>query len=241
MIDRELTQENKAWGNSKYATDFDYLMHDYVLKTLRPLFLGKECAELGCYKGEMTRKLSKEFSSVTAIDIEEKYCDIIKGMGLQNVSVVQSDFSKYQNYNQFSDLLSLHSLEHVEDDLGLLRHIQTHKSSDTRLHIVVPNGTSLSRQIAVNMGFMSEPLAVTEFEEAIGHHRTYNLELLKDLASRAGLKVIKAGGIMPKIFSNSQYDKALQEGIIDRAYLDAAYALSDEIPELCSSIYITCN
>ncbi|MEH6632617.1 MAG: class I SAM-dependent methyltransferase [Halopseudomonas aestusnigri] len=241
MIDKNLTQNNQAWGNSKYATDFDYLMHDYVLQRLRPFFKGDHCAELGCYKGEMTKKLAKEFERVTAIDIEPKYCEHVRELGLGNVDVSQSDFAMYDDYNKFSDVISIHSLEHVEFDQELLNFLSKNKASDALVHIVVPNGTSLSRRIAVNMGFMAEPLVVTDFEKAIGHHRTYDIETLIAVVEGAGLTIVHAGGIMPKVFSNSQYDRALQEGIIGQEYLDAAFKLSEELPELCSSIFVSCR
>ncbi len=240
-FDKDKVLQNKQDGFSQYASDFDYLMHDYILKQITPYFKGKHIAELGSYKGEMTKKLLKIFPEVTAIEIMDELCVELKKIPSKNLSVVCSDFTKFKDYSQFSDILSSHSLEHIQDHIKILQHLKDNKAASTRVHIIVPNANSLSRQIAVKMGLMEHEEDVTEFEKSIGHFHTFTRKKLsKDLES-VGFKIISSGGIMPKIYSNGQYDKSLSHNIIDIKYLDACSELSDKHPELCASIYFICE
>jgi hypothetical protein len=106
---------------------------------------------------------------------------------------------------------------------------------------IVPNGYSLSRRIAVKMGLMESELVVTEFEENIGHFHTYNMKIFEDLFKSFNFSELQFGGVMPKIFSNNQFDRCLQEGIIDDCFLDSLNELSDDFTEICSSIYSICK
>jgi hypothetical protein len=85
---------------------------------------------------------------------------------------------------------------------------------------------------------MESPLQVTDFERKIGHHRTYDMQSLSSLFINSGMEIISKGGIMPKIFSNNQYDKCIDARIIDLNFLKALNNLSKIYPELCASIFL---
>jgi 2-polyprenyl-3-methyl-5-hydroxy-6-metoxy-1,4-benzoquinol methylase len=154
------------------------------------------------------------------------------------VSFIQSDFSEFEEYKNYDVIYFSHALEHVPDDLKLISHINRQLNRDQVMITIVPNGTSLSRQIAVEMGLMRFPLEITDFEKKIGHYRTYDMKTLTSLFQRSGMNILESGGIMPKIFSNNQFDRSLQAGIIDMNYVKALNKLSAKYEELCSSIYL---
>ena len=64
------------------------------------------------------------------------------------------------------------------------------------------------------------------------------MKALTDLFHNSGMTIIESGGIMPKIFSNNQFDRSLQAGIIDMNFLNGLNKLSNKYQELCSSIYL---
>lgn len=239
--DLNLILSNKNIGLSRYAANFDYRMHDYVIETLSEFFVGGEAAELGSYKGEMTKKLAKCFDTVAALEIEDELCHFLSENTPDNVNTIKCDFTQYTDFDSYSDLFSVHSLEHINDHLGFLKHLKMHKNEEAHLYVVVPNGLSLSRQIAVEMGLMKSPTDITKFEKSIGHFHTFTTETLKKDIEEAGFQIVANGGIMPKIFSNGQYDSAFEKEIIDTNYLDACYKLSSKYPEICASIFFVCK
>jgi 2-polyprenyl-3-methyl-5-hydroxy-6-metoxy-1,4-benzoquinol methylase len=240
MIDTKIKHGNTLNSGSRYAADFDYLMHDFCMARFLGELKGRQCLELGCYRGEMTKKLSRVCLSVTAIDIDETCISTSKEAckDFPNISFIQSEFNGFEDYKNYEVIYFSHALEHVPDDLKLISHINHQMNLNQVMITIVPNGTSLSRQIAVEMGLMKFPLEVTEFEKKIGHHRTYDMNALTNLFQSSGMTILESGGIMPKIFSNNQFDRSLQAGIIDLNFLNALNNLSAKYEELCSSIYL---
>lgn len=242
-MDKVLIHSNSLESGSKFAADFDYKMHDYCLKKFKPILEGLNCLELGCYHGAMTTKLSQICNKITALDFDDvcvkKTAELCRSQA--NVSVEQGDFFSYAKYSDHDVIYFSHSLEHVENDKELLEKIFNEMKEGAILITVVPNGHSLSRQIAVRMGLLDSELIVTEFEKKIGHFHTYNMKTFQDLFKTHNFSQYEFGGIMPKIFSNNQFDKCLQQGIIDDRYLDALNELSADFSEICSSIYSICK
>ena len=240
-IKKEVILENLEKNNSKYASDFDYLMHDFIIETIKPYFIKDNILELGAYKGEMTKKLLCNFKYVSSIEIIPELCVYLRNLKFENLQIFQTDFFEFNNYNDYDNIISCHSLEHVEKHKDLLKKIKKSKKDTCRLFIIVPNAFSLSRQIAVNMGLVSHPESITDFEKTIGHYHTFSINKLSIDIKNSGFKILDKGGIMPKIFSNSQYDRCIKNDIINTEFLRASYQLSKNYPELCSSIYFICE
>ena len=91
------------------------------------------------------------------------------------------------------------------------------------------------------MGLISHNSAVTPAEEAHGHRITYTLDTLERDASQAGLRIIHRSGIFFKALANFQWDRILNTDIVSPEYLDGCFALGQQYPDLCSSIYIVCE
>ena len=102
----------------------------------------------------------------------------------------------------------------------------------------MPNANAASRQIVVNMNLIDHNQAVTEGEFKHGHRKTYALDTLLQEVKDAGLCPIQNGGILGGFH---QLDKALDAGIIDRAYLEGCYHLGMRYPDLCASVSVVCN
>ena len=60
-------------------------------------------------------------------------------------------------------------------------------------------------------------------------------------AAAAGLRVVHRSGIFFKALANFQWDRLLQTDIISQEYLDGCFALGQQYPDLCSSIYLMCE
>ena len=68
--------------------------------------------------------------------------------------------------------------------------------------------------------------------------KRYSLE--RD-AKAAGLKVTFRSGVFFKAMANFQWDQILKTDIISKEYLDGCFALGQQYPELCSSIFLVCE
>ena len=70
MSVRDLNAEHADTKDRKYAYDFDYRMHDYMLRTFDDrLPKTGRALEMGCFEGGFTKKLAALFPDLTTVEI----------------------------------------------------------------------------------------------------------------------------------------------------------------------------
>ncbi len=238
---RDLNHEHQDTADRKYAYDFDYILRDYMVQTFAPHFLKGRALELGCYKGEFTKKLCAHFDDITVVEgAPDLIAEARRNVG-DKVRFLEGRFETIPLDEQFDAIFLMHTLEHLDDPIPVLQRINRWLSPEGSLFLVVPNANAPSRQIAVKMGLISHNAAVTAGEAAHGHRCTYSLDTLERDARLGGLKVLHRGGVFFKPFANFQFDKLLETKIIDQGYLDGCYQLGMIYPDLCASIYLLCK
>lgn len=241
---RNLSKEFKDSSDRKYAYDFDYILRDYMIKSFKPFFKeGGSALEMGCYKGEFTKKILNYFSKITVI---EGSSDLVKDAkeNIQNddkVSFVNTMFEDWIPSEKYDSIFLLHTLEHLDNPIEILKKIKSAIKPDGYLFLVVPNANAASRQIAVSMGLISHNSAVTQGEFEHGHRVTYSFDTLAHDVNSAGLNILHKTGIFFKPFANFQFDRIIKDKIIDKNYLDGCYDLGFKYPDLSASIFFLCR
>ena len=228
----------------KYAYSFDYdVMQKYMIKAFQPYFRHGTMLELGCFQGVFTEKLTEYFNDITCIEASSEAVGIAqKNSKLSNVTFIQAMFEDAVLEKKYDNILLTHVLEHIDDRIALLKKIRKEWLADEGVFIVAcPNAYAPSRQIAVHMGLVEHPEAVTPSEEAHGHRITYSLDTLKHDLVNSGFSIRHCSGIFFKALANFQWDRLMQTDIISTEYLDGCYELGIKYPELCSSIYFVCE
>lgn len=238
---RDLSQEHQDTADRKYAYDFDYILRDYMVQAFAPHFRKGRALELGCYKGEFTKKLCAHFDDITVVEGAADLIAEARANVANKVRFMEGRFETIALDEQFDAIFLMHTLEHLDDPIPVLQRINRWLSPEGILFLVVPNANAPSRQIAVKMGLISHNSAVTPGEAAHGHRCTYTLDTLERDARLGGLKVLHRGGIFFKPFANFQFDQLLQSKIIGKDYLDGCYQLGMTYPDLCASIYLLCG
>jgi len=240
----ERNYDSEFKNNSReYAYSFDYdVMHYYMLKSFIPFFKGSKLLELGCYKGEFTKRFLSCFSDISCIEASSNAINIAKEKLGDKVTFINSTFENVVLSTSYDNIVMTHVLEHLDDPIFVLKRINDEWLSDKgRFFLVCPNANAPSRQIAVKMGLISHNSGVTPAEKEHGHRITYSLDTLERDVKAAGLKVIHRSGIFFKALANFQWDKLLDTDIISKEYLEGCYQLGQLYPDLCSSIFLLCE
>jgi len=226
-----------------YAYNFDYdVMHPFMLKSFLPFFLKGNLLELGCFKGEFTKRFLPFFDDITCVEASHDAIQEAKTKVPEHVKFINATFEEATLPTKYENIILTHVLEHIDDPVQLLKKINDEWLTDNgKLFLVTPNAMAPSRQIAVKMGLISHNTAVTPAEAEHGHRITYTLDTLERDAKEAGLTVIHRSGIFFKALANFQWDRLLQTDIISKEYLDGCYELGQQYPELCSSIFLMCE
>jgi 2-polyprenyl-3-methyl-5-hydroxy-6-metoxy-1,4-benzoquinol methylase len=235
--------DSKQAENEKYAYSFDFdVLHPFMLKTFEPFFNSGSLLELGSYKGNFTKRFMPYFDEITCVEASDVAIAEARMMLGDKVKFVNALFESVELPRRYDNIILTHVLEHLDDPVMVLRRINDEWLSEGgRFFLVCPNANAPSRQIAVKMGLISHNAAVTPAETLHGHRCTYALDTLERDAVAAGLRVVHRSGIFFKALANFQWDRLLQTDIITKEYLDGCYALGQQYPDLCSSIFLLCE
>ena len=240
MSARDYNREYRD-SDTKYAYDFDTVVRRYMMKALSPHFRPGRALELGCYTGDVTEMIADVYPDLTVVEASSELVDVASRRLVGRARFITATFESVSLDGRYDAIFLVHTLEHVDDAVLVLRRIRGWLSDAGRLFVVVPNGHAASRQIAVKMGLIPHPEAVTDAERQHGHRRTYTLETLERDARAAGLPVVDRGGVFFKALANYQFDRLLGGDVISGEYLDGCYELGKEYPDLCASIYVVCE
>jgi 2-polyprenyl-3-methyl-5-hydroxy-6-metoxy-1,4-benzoquinol methylase len=225
----------------KYAYNFDYILREYMMQSFSPFLVPGKALEMGCYMGEFTKLILKHFSDVTVIEGSDELIEHSKRQVGSGVNFIHSTFESVELKAKYDSIFLMHTLEHLDDPVLVLKRTNQWLSENGRFFLVVPNANAPSRQIAVKMGLVPYNSAVIESERLHGHRKTYSLDTLEHEALAGGLKVLHRGGIFFKPLAGSQFDDALKANVISREYLDGCYKLGMIYPDLCASIFLVCE
>ena len=234
---RDYNEEAKDHPEHRYAYDFDYRMHAFMMRTFESSVVDGPTLELGCFHGNFTRLLCQRFDDVEVVEASED-CIIEATKTVHGKAHFHhSTFERFEPTRRYANIFLIHTLEHLDSRHEVLRRIGGWLAEGGKLFVATPNARAASRQIAVHMGLIDHCAAVTAAEDAHGHRLTYSLDTLAADIHTAGLQTARRGGVVFKGLANFQLDAALAAGIISEKYLEACYQLGSIYPDLCSSIY----
>jgi 2-polyprenyl-3-methyl-5-hydroxy-6-metoxy-1,4-benzoquinol methylase len=234
---RNFDQEARELPHKKYNYNFDAIVRGYMMRDFRPHFAQGPALEIGCYHGDSTVELAKHFADLTVIEASADAMQVARKRVPAHVQFRNAMLEDLEFGPTFGSIFMINTLEHMEDAVAALSKVRTWLAAAGKLFVLVPNADAPSRQIAVHMGIVEHNDAVTPAEWQHGHRRTYRFDTLERDLRKCGLKTLARGGIIFKALANFQFDRALDAGIIDEAYIEACHRLGLIYPNLCASIY----
>jgi 2-polyprenyl-3-methyl-5-hydroxy-6-metoxy-1,4-benzoquinol methylase len=239
-MQRNFELESKDNSHRKYNYEIDLVVREFFLKRIASDLNTNPFAknlEIGSFDGSMSEIILKYLKQLDIVEPAKNSAEeVIKKFG-DKVNVFIDTVENFSPKAKYDNIFLVHTLEHVDDPIKVLKRISEMLSNDGNLFIMVPNANALSRQIAVEMGVVEFNTAVTQGEREQGHLRTYTSETLTKDITDSGLSIKSSGGIFLKTLANFQLDKCIELSVISRNYLDACEKLSLIYPEFASSIY----
>ena len=157
-------EENDFWHNNKDKV---------LMKLIKP----GSVLDIGAGTGSFTIKLAKNGMDVVYIDASEKYYEIAKERakkeGLKNIKFIKDYFPSKNIKNKFDNVVISGFIEHIEDDVKLLKDINK---------LLKPKG----RLILLTSAY---PFLYSNFDRAVGHYRRYTKKELNDKIVYSGFNV----------------------------------------------------
>ena len=141
-------------GARKYAYRFDTVLRRYIMRTLDPFFPPGRALEMGCYTGEMTELIAARYADVTVIEASEELVAVADARLAGRARFVRGTFETVDIADRYDAIFLIHTLEHLDDPVAVLRRVNGWLADRGRLFVAVPNANAASRQIAVHMGLI---------------------------------------------------------------------------------------
>jgi 2-polyprenyl-3-methyl-5-hydroxy-6-metoxy-1,4-benzoquinol methylase len=154
------------------------------------------------------------------------------------VELVHSYFEEYVRNladNLLFDIIEMgFVLEHVENPLYIMKQYRQLLKANGSIFIAVPNAKSLHRLIGHKAGLLEDLHQLSEHDLQLGHKRYFDLESIKELVLKAGLKIASIEGVFLKPITTDQIKKLN----FSREIMGALYQIGQVYPEISNAILI---
>jgi trans-aconitate methyltransferase len=196
--------------------------------------------EVGC--GELTLAAELPQTEVTVVEPSADFANGARRLveGSPRVTVIESTLEACADRLGSFDMVVVSCLLHeVVDPMALLLAAKGRLSSGGVLHVNVPNARSLHRLLAMAMGLIADPAALSDTQRQMQQRATYDADSLEAVLHEAGLEVSARGSLFVKPFTHAQMQWLVDQGFMTPTMLDGFDRLVDPLPGLGSEIW--CN
>ncbi len=188
----------------------------------------------------------KDYRNMVIVEPGEVFADNaekLADVGGANVKVVygflEEQIDKVKDLGIVFDFIILSSVLHeLDNPQKMLGAIEALCGENTIVHINVPNANSIHRLIGKEAGLIEDIHEQSEQMQKMQRRRTYDMELLKEEVTKAGMKVMDAGSYFVKPFTHFQMQRCLDEGIMDEAAINGLEGIIKYMPEFGAGIYV---
>jgi 2-polyprenyl-3-methyl-5-hydroxy-6-metoxy-1,4-benzoquinol methylase len=253
---QEIQRQNSfPWQRGKFYSAYEQLLGYYIVQSVVENMQPPSLLDLACGNGQLTNIMSSYFDRVVGVDASAMHISEAKKT-YPDLEFIQSLAEEYQDSSMFSTITMITLLEHVQDPSAILAACANNLVQGGVLIAHVPNAIAVNRRISKIMGSLSDEYELSPFDKDIlGHRRSYDMSLLVQDFQKAGLKVIKKGGVFYKMLSTPQINWLLENGPWEeggfgwgrtgaekskdwrKAFCDACYEFGKQRPEDCNVIY----
>jgi 2-polyprenyl-3-methyl-5-hydroxy-6-metoxy-1,4-benzoquinol methylase len=211
---QEIQRQNSfPWQRGKFYSTYEQLLGHYIVQSVVGNMQPPSLLDLACGNGQLTNIMSSYFDRVVGVDASATHISEAKKT-YPDLEFVHSLAEEYQDSTGFSTITMLTLLEHVQDPSAILAACAKNLLPGGVLIAHVPNAIAVNRRIAKMMGSLSDEYELSPFDKDIlGHRRSYDMSLLVQDFRKAGLKVIKTGGVFYKMLSTPQINWLLENGL----------------------------
>ena len=193
----------------------------------------KDVLEVGCGSGYSTEKVIKIFDKFELLEPSNNNIELTKSRIKKDFTVHNCMLEEFNTTNKYSNILFLNVLEHVINPIESLKKLKTILSDDGLIYISVPNCMSLNRRAGFELGILPSYSQKAPKDYKVGHRTLYTVNMLKEHADKAGLKIVDIKGIYLKPLSEIQMSK------LGMDIIKMFYYLGEDIPEYCAVLFAT--
>jgi ubiquinone/menaquinone biosynthesis C-methylase UbiE len=241
---RDIVQYTKNYKESPFEKRLVEIRKKKVIEIVNKYSHAK-IAEIGCGESPFFMHYN-DFQKIYVIEPSLDFYNNAKNMKIKH----DGRITLYHGYaedlieeinNANVDFIILSGLLHeVENPKDFLCAIKKMCSSNTILHINVPNAFSVHRILAKEMGLITNEYEFSHTNKVMMQHSVFSLKTLKECVAVAGFSVLDEGSYFIKPFTHTQMERCLSEGILPENILLGLCRLESYMPGLGAEIFVNC-
>src|SRR5689334_2963567 len=120
---RNYDKEAKDHPEHQYAYNFDLIMHRFLMRTFMMSSPHGKALEMGCYHGDFTKLIKEKFSDVTVVEASKECIALARERAGSDIKFLHGTFEGVDLTESFDTIFLIHTLEHIEDRVGVLHKV----------------------------------------------------------------------------------------------------------------------
>ncbi|HYH43343.1 MAG TPA: class I SAM-dependent methyltransferase [Burkholderiales bacterium] len=238
---------------AKYVEQYEALPFEPIQAAMRRRLVLRQIArraprsllEVGC--GHASLLTDVRDIAVTVVEPSAIFADRARAQaaGRTDVQVVQAYLEDFGSAGapvtpggHFDMIVVSNVLHEVPDAQAMLGAVSRLCGPHTLVHVSVPNARSLHRLLALSMGLISDPAAISDTQRTMQQRATYEQATLDLELARAGFIVTERGSLFVKPFTHAQMQQLVDGDFMTPAMLDGLDSLVQWLPDLGSEIWV---
>jgi SAM-dependent methyltransferase len=204
----------------------------------------KNILEIGC-GFEPIFKYFTDYSSITVVEpgflFYKNACKIKDASNGKNIFIFNELFENVSNKIKTTnfDFIIISSLLHeLASPNDFLKEVFKVCTSNTIVHINVPNADSFHRILAIKSGIINNKFSKSGSQIRLQQYSTYNQETLINQLTANKFKIIDKGSYFIKPFTHVQMQMLLDNQIINDQVLDGLFKITDMLPDWGAEIFV---
>ena len=242
-MSRNIDNYEEVYLKSNFEKEMVRIRRRKVLEIMNDL-KPKRILEIGCGI-ESIFKFYSDFELFTVVEPSRFFVEIAKkekeNYSEKNIIIYQDlveniiNELKRDNY----DLILLSGLLHeVKSPQYLISEIKKIMTTDTILHVNVPNSNSFHRVLAKEAGLIKTVFELSPNNIKLQQNTVFNLENLEKLSTDNDFIVQSKGSYFIKPFTHEQMQNLLDENIIDSRVISGFYNMAKYMPNMGAEIFV---
>lgn len=152
--------------------------------------------------------------------------------------VYLEDSVVFLNKKKFDFILLSCLLHEIQNQKSFLRNVLALSSSNTVIHINVPNANSFHRLLAVEMGLTKNIFQKSNTQITFQQNEIFDLKSLINLVEQCGFNVIDSGSYSFKPFTHQQMQNMIDANLLTEKILEGFFQMEKYFPTMGSEIFV---
>lgn len=165
----------------------------------------------------------------------------IKTIENQNVLIVKTLFQDSEIFfqNEIFDFILISCLLHeIPDHKIFFNTLKKISSTNTIIHINVPNANSFHRLLAFEMGIINSVFEMSKSNIQFQQLQVFDIDSLVDICENNGFQIVESGSYSFKPFTHSQMQEMIDNNLMTEKMLEGMYRMDKYLPNFGSEIYV---